>query len=497
MHSIISHDPVASKSDVWIRSAKEAACYHGGMMRDDVPFGVVWKNARESGVVEKAALSLIDFLEHKFGAQFMFERDQMPFGQEDLMDLGPIIEELRDANVVRSMEKWRTPPDEPRLIEWHIRYGERPNNVAVGASVSDTRLAAAKAVAEAVERAVWSASSDYFVRPRVAQTAQIRAQGPALVPALFAGAHGTAVREDAVFLWVDARSLIDGRVRALPAQTISGAREWRSYHIDSEPLIRSRITTGLATHPSREEALLGGLYETIERDAYMIWWLNQLRMPRYDADAAAGRSANLERLIETCRRYRLEPHLLVLPTDAPVIALAVMLEDHSGRAPRFSVGTAAHHDFSKAAEKALTEALRARRGARIRVESSRDDSHDGHYGRLAYWADPSRASLLERLLGGDTAPLPSQSEASASIRLAAIVAWLRARGYECVSAPLTRAALNRTPWHIEMVVVPELQPMHYDDQRSVHVSTRVREVPEALGYRAAKTPYTEHPHPFA
>ena len=107
----------------------------------------------------------------------------------------------------------------------------------------------------------------------------------------------------------------------LPAQTVSPTREAQNFVRQGfEPHLRRVITTGLATHPSREEALLSGALEVIERDAFMVMWLNHLTLPRVDLDELSFRSPTLKLLLERCKRYRLKPHVVRMITDAPAYA---------------------------------------------------------------------------------------------------------------------------------------------------------------------------------
>ncbi len=463
------------------------------MLRDDVPFQNVWHRLRGNDTFAQAGLSLISFIEQKFGARFVFRRDDLPFGNTELIEFGPLIEALQKTGVIRAMEQVRFRPDEPRHSEWIIQYGEKPSQIAIGSS-SNEQMAVAKAVAEAIERFIWSHRTDYFARALVSNETALGNAKPHVELARFAGAADEA-RASAPYLWTQAHSWVSGRPVWLPAQTISGAD--LSELNPGEPSIRDRVTTGLATHTSRTEAVLNGALEVIERDAYMIWWLNQLVVPRYDAAELAQKRPTLSKLIEQCRRYRFQPHFLALASDAPVHAVCVVLEDLSEHEPRFGIGTAAHHECAHAAEKALFEALRWHRSARRRLEHADEQSDSAHYGRLGYWARADRFELIAPLLKGSKAPVPIDPVKSATEHLHAITQWARSSGYELASVSLTKSAANVSPWHIEMVVIPELQPLYFNENGRIPRSPRLRDIPQKRGYSARDALFTEHPHPFA
>ncbi len=58
-------------------------------------------------------------------------------------------------------------------------------------------------------------------------------------------------------------------------------------------------SNGCAAGNTLEEAILQGFFELVERDAFAIWWYNQLHLPAVDLD-----SFNDEYLASACDRYR-------------------------------------------------------------------------------------------------------------------------------------------------------------------------------------------------
>ena len=80
--------------------------------------------------------------------------------------------------------------------------------------------------------------------------------------------------------WVRGLSLLDGRMAYIPAIMVY------SYMVGVQPSERFwlPISTGCAAHTNYEDALLGAIYEVIERDAIAITWLQKLRLPRIEVD---------------------------------------------------------------------------------------------------------------------------------------------------------------------------------------------------------------------
>ncbi len=145
--------------------------------------------------------------------------------------------------------------------------------------------AEAAAIGEALER--YSGSFVPGERLVVASADQL---GPSAVDperfALFSAAQHAAAgfpfapfRRDTVVSWVDGFAVPSGEHAYLPAQLVF--MPWRDA-VAGETRIGHTTSSGLACAPTLEEAVLTGLLELIERDAFMLVWHNRLSLPRLD-----------------------------------------------------------------------------------------------------------------------------------------------------------------------------------------------------------------------
>ncbi len=481
------------------------------MLRDVEPFERVWRTLRGDSLGVNAIVSFVQFLEEKFGAQMFYDVSRLP--SPETSDLLEIAERMREAGILLSYGRSHRASDEPPLIQWNTRYREGDEGRAAGASVNDERQALVSALAESLERYLWWESSDYFQKPMVATVRQLEGRGTFTRPESFASFSDAQRQEnphllitpERVYQWIRGYSFIHKGPVWIPAQIVSPHQAaQRLVRSNMEPVIRQATTTGLATHPAREQALLSGALEIIERDAYMIMWLNQLTLPRVELESLARKRPSLRVLLERCRRYRLRPHVVRMLTDAPAHAFCAVVEDETDNQPRIAIGLKAHGDAATCAEKAIIEALRGRRGARNQLTTSAaSDSTQsapvGHYDRLAYWANNERSKKLDFLYAGPVEQLAPASwdEDSAQEHLDRIVQWCASNTYEFATVSLTKSAKNVTNWHIEMVVIPQLQPIHYMESRQYIGGSRLETVPRMLGYSPRTSMFTDEPHPFA
>lgn len=484
------------------------------MLKDVVPFDRMWLTMHGSSRSAGAIVSFIHFLERRLGAELVYDQAHIGYEPIKLVNLFELAETLRSRGIIRSYQRTSNLSDEPRMASWYAEYalGNEQYENSGGSSLNDESLALTKALAEAIERNAWFTHENFA--PCISATvAEMHEKGAFLHPESFAGYNESVRKENPrlqfkptdSFVWIKGFSWIQEKPVWVPAQIVSGHAKLRSFSLSSgEPAIRASITTGIATHPLRTNALLSGALEVIERDAYMITWLNQLSSPRMDLAELSLQSEPLARLLARCRQYRIEPHALRLPTDAPAYAVCVMLEDTTGTLPQFSLGLNAHKNPTEAVEGALLEALRMHQSARKKKLSPENNwgpatkaADINHNNRLRYWAEEGRADKLTFLIKGAVQPLKKEvwETDTDEEHFARIVNWCREKNYELASVDFNAAPANVPNWHIEFVIIPELQPIYFNEKIPQTGGKRLQDIPQQFGYKPRK-PYTDDPHPF-
>lgn len=414
-----------------------------------------------------------------------------------LSEIAAIAGALQRHGILKGLMRVSIPADEPRFTMWRAEYGNHESGG--GISTSSHVAAVTAAVAETLERAIWALDRSY-ARKKI-HTTSAKLTGAYLAPEQFAGVKRTNAETETLmesaYTWIQGTNLAHDSTVWIPAQTVS-----RAFATDdtSAPSIRPIITTGLATGTDRTNALLGGLLECIERDAFMIMWGNQLSLPRLKCDELSSRSSSLQILLESCTRYNLTVELVRLITDAPAYVILAVVRDPRALPP-ITIGMSAHGRPEHAAEKALLEALRARVNTRNRLARAQQPSAGKSIrggDRSIFWAQPSEAPKLDFCTAGELESVPSEAWESdtPSAHLARIVEWCKRSQYTCASVSMTRSHHNVTPWHVEHVVIPELQPMHYDEAFQTFSGTRMYTIPKKFGFTPRETPFVELPHPF-
>lgn len=448
------------------------------------------------------------FFEKRFGVEVVYDRSLSP-APNSSFPVHVLAERMQKAGIISHYHPVNQLCDEPRLHRWNAKYRTGSESYASGSSFTDEPKALISTLAEALERHLWFETSDYFKNSRVATVNQISNMGKFISPETFVGltptqrasGHNLQITEHSTYTWIKGNSLISQKDIWLPAQTVSPHQDARKLIQQKlEPSIRQIVTTGLATHEDQNSAILSGLLEVIERDAFMITWLNQLTLPLVDCAELSEVSTTMRALLSTCERYKLKVHIVELISDAPTHVYCAVIEDETKNEPVLSLGLKAHRDPAICAEHAITEALRVRQDARNNTHSgkspiSKQQVH--HLNRSQYWQQDNNYRKLSFLYKGETKSLKSKpwQNDNPTEHLTRLIKWCKDNHYEATSVTFTNSKKNITPWHVEMVVVPELQPLYFSEDLPHIGGERLKTIPAMFGY-AAREPFTAEPHPF-
>jgi ribosomal protein S12 methylthiotransferase accessory factor len=155
------------------------------------------------------------------------------------------------------------------------------------------------------------------------------------------------IAESSALEWSPVWSLTEERRRYLPTALLYiGHRGPGASHSHGD-------SNGCAAGNTREEALLQGLCELVERDAVAMWWYNRLRRPALELTDFDG--AEWDRMRSHYARAERELWLLDVTNDLRVPTI-VAVSRYAGRAEEeILVGLGTHLDVEVAAMRALSE----------------------------------------------------------------------------------------------------------------------------------------------
>jgi ribosomal protein S12 methylthiotransferase accessory factor len=159
--------------------------------------------------------------------------------------------------------------------------------------------------------------------------------------------------------WVEGQSLHTGRRRFVPA-----VLTYTPYRLDDPrraPVFAIGVSTGQACHTDRIQALLSGLCEAIERDAFMITWMRRIPPTRVRYTEDAYLQSFHKRYFE-CPSHTF--HIFDISLDIHVSTMLCVATGMSARGPFLNVGCSTHPIEREAILKALKEASQGAAWAR-------------------------------------------------------------------------------------------------------------------------------------
>jgi ribosomal protein S12 methylthiotransferase accessory factor len=435
--------------------------------------------------------------------------DQLRGEEPRMWDAFVLAEKLKRLGWADTTLFLQNYPDEPPIFIASVRdSGGSLNTQGSGFHFSSRELALRAALGETIERYAL-----VHFEPHTVGASYEAMKGQTFDLRTLAGIHpdrrhessGRSLRftDESIFRWASGRSLITGRRMFVPLQLVKLEPPSHTKE-QGEPLLRPAVSTGAAAHPSLAEAQLSGTLELIEREAFMITWMNKLSPDRIRAESLP--SETFAPILRSLERYGLNLTILRLPTDFPVHVVLAILTDDSDIGPALALGASARFSLSDAIERAIAEAVGTRRYIRWHQEHSESKSNldpatVDREDRLVYWADKRQLPKAEFLFGGkevDFSGISDHSSASATprARLDTLVARCRAQGIELLAVDLlSRAIKKELRFEAVMMFSPQLQPMHLYEELPYNWGARLDSVLKALGLTPLAVK-NKDPHPF-
>jgi ribosomal protein S12 methylthiotransferase accessory factor len=266
-------------------------------------------------------------------------------------------------------------------------------------------------------------------------------------------------------------------------------------------------SNGLGAGPTLEAAVLSAISELIERDAFLLVWMNKMPARRVDVSALTG---TVSRIQSHYARFGVEICVFELTTDIAVPVMMAMAVDRSGNGPAIVAGLGCHLNPVTAVKKAVMEVCQVRPSAAVKFVRERPWERVKTYADVrtledhaAFAAIPANLKEFDFLFSGGRSvrvdALDDASTGSANGDLAQVVERLRNAGSRVAYVDLTTPDVAPYGVHVARAFATGLQPIHFGAGEERLGGRRLFEVPATLGY--ADGPRTESelnpcPHPL-
>jgi ribosomal protein S12 methylthiotransferase accessory factor len=418
----------------------------------------------------------------------------------------------RDTGIIQFMAEIPVDPGEPRIFNYSAKMantaayfpvGCYDSNGGAGLSQAEAYRAA---IGEAIERYCASVyfKDDLLFGSHAEMNQTTRALAPG-EPALFHPAQRDSIRyawfePDTTITWTMGCSVSRGEAVLVPA-CLTYLPYWPFRADEGEQAIGPSISTGQASGSTVRDALLTGLYEVVERDAFVITWLNRLPVPRIDIGSSARVMAVFRERFE---RPHLHYSLHRLATDVAIPCVLCLVVDTSRQPPMICAGGAANLDPERAVLKALVEAVQTREWARVmgrrripRLLESDHSNLDDFEDHVFLYAYGDMRPAVEFLLDNDE-EIPLADMPNLPGRdLGSVLAAVHDRDLEVIAVELTTPDVGACGYRVLKTVVPAAQQLEGDHAHRLLGGSRLYDVPPALGFPARDvTELNPDPHPF-
>jgi ribosomal protein S12 methylthiotransferase accessory factor len=219
-----------------------------------------------------------------------------------------------------------------------------------GLEKSDARCSA---IFEAIEFEAAEHPQGKFL---IARAAEIPAEDRLPIEDCFP-ARASTVNDFTRLAWEEATNIQNGSSKLIPSDLV-----WMVPRIKDQPLMYLQMgSNGLASGASGEDAMLSGLYEILERDA---WTLNQFLLDNCGILPSRTPLINLpprlESIVRKIEAAGIKLHLFDITNDYRVPVFSAVLVDLSGNVAGTFGGFGCHLNAEIAAIRAITETAQAR-----------------------------------------------------------------------------------------------------------------------------------------
>lgn len=289
----------------------------------------------------------------------------------------------------------------------------------------------------------------------------------------------------------------------------------RRAHPDDPPLVYEP-SNGCAVGGCVEEAVLYGLLEVLERDAFLLTWHARLSVPRIElATAADPLSLLLATEIEHSTGYRVRVLDTTTEHAIPSVMAIAVNDDGSSDRPAFACAAGAHLDPHVAVRSALSELgpilahlirtypTNAHRAAAMLADPHQVIDMEDHALLYAHPGALDRLDFLLRADHGDQPPdRPEPPTPRPDLRddLMEAVHRVLGIGLDVIVVDQTTDEHRAADLHCVKVIVPGALPITFGHvNRRLDGLPRLLTVPKLLGYRdrdLRPDEVCQLPHPF-
>lgn len=427
--------------------------------------------------------------------------------KDRLRNLQVLIDE--DIGIIKRLLRYESPPDEPDITNIsavrgdtdHLTEGNEISGVE-GAAAMDDSLAELKAIVEVCERYCASIySEDDIIYSTESNLSKPALETDSVVnyskQQLDEGLPHEVYQKGDEIGWVNCLDLVSNDSILVPGQLT-----YLSYDYTNEPLLRHPISTGLAGGFDKESVLKRSILEIIERDAFIIYYLNEAELPTIQLPE---QNKSISPYLDLLGGQQFDLTVLNATTDLEVPTVIVILEDPIST-PTITVAANSSTDPITAITAGIEEVLQTRNsviGQLSQLEEpleTMDFDPIEYENRQLFWARDDVADNLDFWTSSDRKiDYSTFITMERNDSLDDIIDTMTQFDYDVYAKDVTTSDVKQADVEVWKVIIPQMQPLYLDEVNKYLGGERLDTVPSTMGYppsEGTKDMYNQTPHPF-
>jgi ribosomal protein S12 methylthiotransferase accessory factor len=289
-------------------------------------------------------------------------------------------------------------------------------------------------------------------------------------------------KKEKKLVWTKAYDFFSKQEIYVPTQSV-----FLFYHY-SEPRLFPLISTGAAAGTKYCGATYRAICEILERDAFMIHFLNKLSPPHINAD---GLDENIDYILSKFKRYNLKVLMLDITTENKVPSFLSILIDSTGVGPYFTFGLKSDLNAIEAIKGSLLEAYQGREWIREKMMDPKKKKIEidatgfsSQLDRALFWSDKRMQNSLQFFMWGSKKTVThSKNFRNDNKRLKTLLRMLSEVGTNRILfKDITCSHITDKRIKIVKVLMPQMQPLYLDEHFKCFTERDIN-VPKLLGYK--------------
>ncbi len=305
--------------------------------------------------------------------------------------------------------------------------------------------------------------------------------------------------QDNTFGWIEGKSLVTDENYFIPSQLVY--LQYLNYlqSINKREIELVKIlSNGAAAGCNNIKTLLRGVYEVVERDAAMTFFLLKLTPPLININSLE--IPLISRLNKLYTDYRIKWYLFKITNDLSIPTFLSILVENGLGGPAVSVGVKSSMCSTEAIIGSTEEALRVRIWQRHEmIQHKTDFSFLNSRAvktvslRARYWSSPKRLRQISYLI--DQKPQAYELKKwnkNSKQTLSYLINTLSKKGYNPLYVDITSQIFKKAGVYAYKVIIPGLQELYLDERLRFLRPQRLKQVSRFFGQKRlliSKTPH--------